>query len=242
MSSTNNINSNHARTKSLDERERKDSMSFPLKNMPEKKNSEILVFQKSSGLFKSEDNSANNIHNIICETTKPDISGFAKNEENKDEKYIIEFQTTGCKYSVKKLIDSRRYSVFYIFMIILSFLTFVYSIVSMIIKITDIPFLISEVFLCFLILFDLILKLISKGFFGFFRKLLNWFDIILFIFGFVSVIFYVCNQGSEKKIEGNTFIIIVVIRNAFYLFRIGVLIKNERVIRVRIVFIIFRKI
>lgn len=57
----------------------------------------------------------------------------------------------------------------------------------------------------------------------------------LLVFGISTLIVFSLIENFKTKIEGTTFIIVVIVRNVFYVVRIAVLIKNEKTIQVRII-------
>ena len=58
---------------------------------------------------------------------------------------------------------------------------------------------------------------------------------LLLVFGISTLIVFSLIENFKTKIEGTTFIIVVIVRNVFYVVRIAVLIKNEKTIQVRII-------
>lgn len=67
------------------------------------------------------------------------------------------------------------------------------------------------------------------------KKILNWFDLILILFGIASIIEYVCFENRLGiKLEGISFLIVIILRNCFMLFRIGIFYKKERELAKRV--------
>ena len=57
---------------------------------------------------------------------------------------------------------------------------------------------------------------------------------LIIVFGICSIVVFATIENVNTKIEGSTFIAILIIRNVFYVIRIAVLIKSEQLIRVAI--------
>ena len=64
---------------------------------------------------------------------------------------------------------------------------------------------------------------------------------LIIVFGICSIVVFATIENVNTKIEGSTFIAILIIRNVFYVIRIAVLIKSEQLIRVSIINIMYNR-
>ena len=80
-----------------------------------------------------------------------------------------------------------------------------------------------------------------EGFCNYFKQCIHWFDLLIIVFGICSIVVFATIENVNTKIEGSTFIAILIIRNVFYVIRIAVLIKSEQLIRVSIINIMYNR-
>lgn len=93
----------------------------------------------------------------------PGINKTLNNGVTNDDKiFYSNTNSSKCKLFLISLTNSKKFIIFYIFLILISVFTLIYSLVDIFHSLTKIPLIVTEVILCVLIFGDIILGLYTK--------------------------------------------------------------------------------
>lgn len=121
-----------------------------------KKNNEEEKLTHSSSVITG--NKVMKSNNIIPSKNKSLNNGVS----HEDKIFYPNVNGSKCKLFLISLTNSKKFIIFYIFLIVISLFTLIYSLVDIFYSLTKIPLIVTEVILCILIFGDIILGLYTK--------------------------------------------------------------------------------
>lgn len=139
-----------------------------------------------------------------------------------------------CRSIAYNIVNHKNCIPFYFGLIFVSFSSFLLSIISYLYNVDEKYVLIIEFILMFIMVIDLIIRIIAFGFMRFFKMKFNIIDVVLIILSIVSVGLYARYYFNSVigELEDIVIVSLLVLRNITQFIRIYVLFKNHKKIKV----------